>query len=103
MTAQSRPGASLRETAQRLGDEAIQLAEALIAHPSEIVPNGGTEGPAQHFLADFLKDKGYDTIDVFTPDAVPGAQAHEAWWPNQTYTDRPNVVAVRKGKGAAAT
>ena len=32
MTAQSRPGASLRETAQRLGDEAIQLAEALIAH-----------------------------------------------------------------------
>lgn len=99
MTTQSQPAASLRETAQRLGDEAIQLAEALIAHPSEIVPNGGTEGPAQHFLADFLKDKGYDTIDVFTPDSVAGAQEHKAWWPNQTYTDRPNVVAVRKGKG----
>lgn len=74
MTTQSQPAASLRETAQRLGDEAIQLAEALIAHPSEIVPNGGTEGPAQHFLADFLKDKGYDTIDVFTPDSVAGAR-----------------------------
>lgn len=85
--------------AEKLGEETVRLSQALIRRPSEITPGGGNEEEAQRYLAGVLAGQKYDFIDWFRPDEVEGAVSHEAWWPDQSYDGRYNVVAVRKGTG----
>ncbi len=87
------------QAAEALSDEVVELAVELIRRPSEIRPPSGNEGEAQRFLAGRLGELGYDKVDVFLPTDVPGIEQHPGWWPGQDFTGRPNVVAVRKGRG----
>jgi acetylornithine deacetylase len=74
------------------------LLAQMVRIPSETHPPGGDEGPAQRFVAGYLRDQGLE-VDVFEPDSVPGIEQHPGWWDGLDFTDRPNVVATRRGAG----
>ncbi|MGE5482522.1 MAG: ArgE/DapE family deacylase [Bacteroidota bacterium] len=96
---EQKAAASAAQAAEALADEVVELAVELIRRPSEIRPPSGNEGEAQRFLASRLQELGYDQIDVFLPTDVVGIEQHPGWWPGQDFSDRPNVVAVRRGEG----
>jgi acetylornithine deacetylase len=77
----------------------VELTRDLIRIPTETHPPHGDEGPGQRFLDRYLRERlGWET-DVFLPTDVEGIESHPGWWPGWEYTDRPNVVATRKGIG----
>lgn len=82
-----------------LAAEIVGLTQALVRIPTETKPPHGDEGPGQRYLDEYLREQlGWET-DVFLPTEVPGIERHPGWWPGLDYTDRPNVVARRKGTG----
>lgn len=84
------------KTVEKYRDEIISVAQKLVQKPSENIVPTGYEKESQEYLQDILSKVSAD-IDVFTPDEVKDIQSHEAFFPGRDYTDRPNVVARRKG------
>ncbi|MFH5823494.1 ArgE/DapE family deacylase [Georgenia sp. AZ-5] len=82
----------------RRRESVVRFAADLVRIPSETHPPGGDEGPVQRFIEERLARAGLE-VDVFEPWSVPGVQEHPGWWPGLEYTDRPNVVGVRRGTG----
>ena len=82
-----------------LASEIVDLTCALVRIPTETKPPHGDEGPGQRHLDRYLREQlGWET-DVFLPTDVAAIEEHPGWWPGLDYTDRPNVVAVRRGTG----
>lgn len=79
-------------------DEIIKVARELVRLPSENIAPKGYEKSSQEYLLTILQGIEAE-VDVFTPDEVAGLHGHEAFFPGRDYTDRPNVVALRKGLG----
>jgi len=78
--------------------ELVAFLQELIRRPSENRPPRGGEGPCQEYIAAALRSLGLQ-VDVFTPDEVPGIEAHPGWLPGRDYAGRPNVVGVEPGLG----
>lgn len=76
----------------------LELLKDLIRIPSVNRPPGGEELACQRFVATKMRALDLD-VDIFTPDSVPGITEHPGWYSGSCYTDRPNVVGVRKGSG----
>lgn len=79
-------------------DEILSLLADLVRFPSVNRRPYGDEFACQQFVATTLRGMGLE-VDVFRPDEIPGIQAHPGWWPGSDFTDRPNVVGVRRGTG----
>jgi acetylornithine deacetylase len=84
--------------------ELVDLAQQLIRIPTENHPPSGDELVGQRFVADRLRELGA-SVDVFTPDEVPGLRSHPAYFPTingqlREYRDRPNVVGTFHGNDA---
>jgi acetylornithine deacetylase len=78
--------------------EIIALLQDLVRIPSVNHTTHGDELECQRFVEQTMRDMGLE-VDVFNPDEIPGINTHPGWCPNRDYTDRPNVVGVRKGAG----
>lgn len=81
-------------------EEIVSLVADLVRFPSVNRRPYGDELACQQFVAATLRGMGL-AVDVFRPDEVPEIEAHPGWWPGPDYTDRPNVVGVRRGTGSA--
>jgi acetylornithine deacetylase len=79
-------------------DEIIKSTQELVRIPSENIVPKGYEKASQEYLQNLIKDIEAE-VDIFTPTEVAGLEEHEAFFGGRDYTDRPNVVAVRKGTG----
>lgn len=79
-------------------DEVVALLSDLVRIPSVNRRPYGDELACQQFVAARLGEMGLE-VDVFRPDEVPGIEAHLGWWHGSDFTDRPNVVGVRRGTG----
>ncbi len=82
----------------RRRDEIVACLADLVRIPSVNRNPLGDELAAQRHMERVFRDAGLE-VDVFVPDAVPGAVASPGWWPGSDYTDRPNVVGTRRGAG----
>lgn len=82
----------------RRRDEIVACLADLVRYPSVNRSPLGDELEAQRHMERVFRGAGLE-VDVFPPDAVPGAVASAGWWPGSDYTDRPNVVGTRRGSG----
>jgi acetylornithine deacetylase len=82
----------------RMTDEIVALAQALIRFDSVNQPPWGNEGPCQAFVAECLRDLGC-TVERFRPDEVQGIEDDPAYLRGRDYTGRPNVVGTLAGAG----
>ena len=76
----------------------VEILQDLVRIPSENRAPLGNEGPCQQYLAQALADAGwmphlYNSLDA------PGIERHPAYWPGREYAHRPNLAAVRTGRG----
>lgn len=78
-------------------NDLMQLASKLVRIPSENIMPYGYEKKAQDYLYNYLKKLDGIELDYFTPLEVKGIENHSAYSQGRNYTDRPNVVAVKKG------
>ncbi len=62
-----------------------------------LAPNGN-EKPAQLELAAMLEQMNCE-VDVYEIASVPGLLEHPKYWTARPCTDRPNVMAIRRGTG----
>jgi acetylornithine deacetylase len=85
--------------AEELAGELVNLTQEMVRIPTETHPPHGDEGPGQEHLADYLTRRFGWEVDVFLPTDVEGIEGHPGWWPGLDYTNRPNVVARRRGVG----
>jgi acetylornithine deacetylase len=76
----------------------LDLVQDLVRFNTVNEVTSGSEKDCQLFLAQYLRDMDMN-VDVFSPDDVPQLSKHKAYFPGKDYRNRPNVVAVMKGKG----
>lgn len=76
----------------------IDLLADLVRIPSVNRQTYGDELACQHFVAEQMRSLGLE-IDLFEPDSVHGITKHPGWQSGRSYTNRPNVVGVRRGGG----
>ncbi|WP_135552276.1 M20 family metallopeptidase [Paenibacillus cymbidii] len=84
-------------------DELIGFAARLVQIPTENYPPHGNELPGQEALRAEMLASGL-TVDMFTPDDVPGLREHPAFFATadgrvREYANRPNVVGTLPGTG----
>lgn len=79
-------------------DEIVELLKDLVRIPSVNHTTHGDELECQRFVERVMRDMKLE-VDVFNPDEIPGITGHPGWCPGRDYTNRPNVVGVRKGAG----
>jgi acetylornithine deacetylase len=87
------------DAVDKLGPDLVQLTQEMVRIPTETHPPTGDEGPGQEHLASYLTGRFGWKVDSFLPIEVPGIEQHPGWWPGLDYTNRPNVVAHRRGVG----
>jgi acetylornithine deacetylase len=63
-----------------------------------LAPNGN-EKPAQIALAALLEQLGCE-VDVYEISSVPGLLEHPKYWTARPCTDRPNIMAIRRGRSS---
>lgn len=82
-------------------EKSIELLRKLVSFDSRIEDQGarGRESGIQKFIAEKLSLLCADVLDVFEPD---NSKINEfpGYNPNHQYENRPNVVAVFKGRGS---
>ncbi|HYO80339.1 MAG TPA: M20/M25/M40 family metallo-hydrolase [Bryobacteraceae bacterium] len=74
------------------------LLQDLVARPSENRAPLGSERACQEYIAERLREAGWEPV-LYTPAEVPGIEQHPLYWPGRDYTNRPNVGARRAGSG----
>ena len=85
-------------------DELVELAQKLVRIPSQNLPPGGEEEPAQLYIQKWLAGIGVQA-ELIYPDRVEGLCEHELFFRGQgcerrDYAGRPNLAARVKGGGA---
>jgi acetylornithine deacetylase len=76
----------------------VEILQDLVRIPSENRAPLGNEGPCQQYLARALADAGW-MPHLYNPLDAPGIERHPAYWPGREYANRPNLAAVRAGRG----
>ena len=90
---------TIHAAVKQYADDIAAWTQTLVRFPSENRPPNGSEGEAQGFVADQCRALGLD-VDVFSPEDVPGIQAHPSWLAGRCYdNDRNDVVARWQGSG----
>lgn len=82
----------------RRRDDIVAFLADLVRFPSVNRRPHGDELACQLFLEGYYREHGF-AVDVFRPDEVPGIEQNPGWWPGSDFTNRPNVVAIRRGTG----
>lgn len=77
---------------------AIATLQQLVQYNTVNQVVSGTERNCQLHLAKFMEDMQL-SVDIFSPEDVPGFREHPAYYPGKNYTDRPNVVGIWGGRG----
>jgi acetylornithine deacetylase len=80
----------------------IRYITEAVSIPSENKPPGGNELPMQHYLQTELQKLGF-ACEMYTLSSVPGLKEHPAYWAGRDYDDRPNLLAVKRGRGGGRT
>lgn len=78
--------------------EIIDLLADLVRIPSVNRHTDGDELDCQRFVTEYMQALSLE-IDLFEPDSIPGITSHPGWQSGRSYTNRPNVVGVRRGSG----
>lgn len=86
------------EFVQNRRGQLVGLAQDLIRIPSENTPPFGAEGNCQRYAATVLQEAGW-ACSLYDVESVPGLLGHPLFWPGRNYTDRPNLIAWRPGRG----
>jgi acetylornithine deacetylase len=81
-----------------LRPELIATAQELVRLPSINHPPSGDEYQCQMAVARRFREMGLEP-EVYRIDTVLGFAEHPSFWPGRDYSNRPNVVARRKGLG----
>lgn len=89
---------TLNEHVERRRDRLIEITRKLIQIPSENTPPSGAEKECQIWIAQSLSKTGLQP-DLYHLAAVTGLDRHPLFVPGREYADRPNLGAVRRGKG----
>ena len=76
----------------------VQILSDLVRIPSENTPPFGAEYGCQQYVANLLRNLGWNP-KVYFLDEVPGLRDHPAFFPGRNYRDRPNVGARLAGSG----
>ncbi len=79
-------------------DDIIESAQELVQISSENIAPKGYEKASQEYLQSLLEDIDAE-VDIFNPMEVKGIKEHEAYFEGRDYSNRPNIVASRKGEG----
>lgn len=83
---------------ESLRDYLIATAQELVRIPSVNHPPTGDEYACQMTVARHFQDMQL-APEVYSLDDVPGLKEHPSFWPGRDYSNRPNVVARRRGNG----
>ena len=97
----ARKAAVAHEALESYRDEILRVVQDLIRIPSRNMPPTGEEGPAQAYLADYLRRAGLG-VDLYEPDQAPGLLEHPAYWPGRSYRGRPNLHSCLPGAGGGS-
>lgn len=84
----------------RCRDEIVTFLSDLVRFPSVNRRPFGDELECQLWLDGYYRERAFE-VDLFRPDEVPGIETNPGWWPDSDFTDRPNVVATRRGSGGS--
>lgn len=81
-------------------DEAVGFLRQLVSIDSTFVEQGvgGNELAIQQWLEGYFSQRGYETR-LFEPDNEK-IKGYPDYNPGHDYTDRPNLIAIRRGTGA---
>ena len=79
-------------------DRLVEILKDLVRLPSVNNAPRGSEWECQQYVANFLRNIGWNPVQYLPTDA-PGILSHPMYWPGREYERRPNVAAVRKGSG----
>jgi acetylornithine deacetylase len=74
----------------------IDFLSELVRIPSENHTVYGDEKKVQECIAEHMKKQGL-CIDMFTPDDIPEVKASPGYLSGRNYTDRPDVIGIKKG------
>ncbi|HUX09316.1 MAG TPA: hypothetical protein VMW51_01660, partial [Terriglobia bacterium] len=80
-------------------DRLVEIIRDMVRIPSENTPPVGNEEACQQYVANYLKAQGLDT-ELYYFREVQGLEEHPLFYPGRDYSNRPNVGARRKGRGA---
>jgi acetylornithine deacetylase len=83
---------------ESLRDYLVATAQELVRIPSVNHPPTGDEYACQMAVAQHFRDIRL-APEVYYLDDVAGLKEHPSYWAGRDYTNRPNVVARRKGTG----
>jgi len=78
------------------GDRLIEIVRDLVRIPSENTPPVGAEAACQLYVADFLRNRGWEPL-IYELDQVPGIRDHPLFRGGRDYAGRPNVGARKTG------
>jgi len=76
----------------------VRIIEDLVRIPSENTPPTGAERACQEYVADSLRQQGWEPA-LYEPTDVEGLREHPLFFPGRDYHGRPNVGARRPGSG----
>ncbi|MGI8960522.1 MAG: M20/M25/M40 family metallo-hydrolase, partial [Bryobacteraceae bacterium] len=79
-------------------DRLVEIIRDLVRIPSENTPPVGGEAACQIYVADFLRNHGWEPL-VYELNQVPGIHDHALFRGGRDYTGRPNVGARKPGTG----
>lgn len=79
-------------------DRLVEIIRDLVRTPSENTPPVGAEAACQFYVADFLRNHGWEPL-IYELDQVPGIRDHPVFRGGRDYTGRPNVGARKMGVG----
>jgi len=76
----------------------VEIIQDLVRLPSENMPPTGNEEACQRYVAEFLRQQGWQPAVYYLRD-VKGLREHPLFWPGRDYSRRPNVGARKPGQG----
>src|SRR5690349_19437237 len=79
-------------------DRLIEIIRDLVRMPSENTPPDGAEGACQTYVAEFLRNQGWQPL-IYELNQVPGIHEHPLFRGGRAYAGRPNVGARKAGTG----